>query len=46
MKLRVLTCEKSRKMGGRDTCEFPRATVPDSYSKFLRRTCKTQSKYM
>ena len=40
MKLRVLTCEKSRKMCGRDTCEFPQATVPDSYSKFRGKNFK------
>ena len=31
---------------GRDTCEFPRATVPESDSNFIRRNCETQSTYM
>ena len=31
---------------GRDTCEFPRATVPESDSNFIRRNCEIQSTYM
>ena len=31
---------------GRDTCEFPRATVPESDSNFIRRNYETQSTYM
>ena len=31
---------------GRDACEFPRATVPESNSNCRRRNCETQSTYM
>ena len=31
---------------GRDTCEFPRATVPESGSNFIRRNCESQSTFM
>ena len=44
VKLKVATCEKM--MYGRHTCAVPRSTVPEAFSKNLRRTSETQSGYM
>ena len=43
-KLKVTTCEKM--MYGRHTCAVPKSTVPEAFSKILRRASGTKSDYM
>ena len=44
--LEKLHVRSQERCTGRDTCESPKATVPESGSNFIRRNCETQSTCM